>query len=135
MLAGFISPRDVAFILTAGEDLRWLLDKLSVIAAEALGDLQARAALQDWVKASRLIADRRNQLTHSHYLPAAGGQALTRMKATTRGGTWKGQSQPVGLADLTEVADLLAEGVEAAGQLAGHLASCPKWRDPAAPPS
>lgn len=52
-------PHDVAFIVTAGEDLRWLLDKLSVIAAEAPGDPQAGVALQDWVKASRLIAARR----------------------------------------------------------------------------
>jgi len=133
LLAGFISPRDVAFILTVGEDLRWILDKLSVIAAEALGDPLANSALQDWVKASREVAERRNQLTHSYYLSVAGGQALTRMKASTRGGKWKGQSQPIGLADLTEVAGLLAEGVEAADQLVEHLTSCPEWRDPAAP--
>jgi hypothetical protein len=86
LLAGFISPSDVAFILTVGEDLRWMLDKLSVIAAEALEDPLASSALQDWVKASRGAADLRNQLTHSYYLPTAGEQALTRMKASTRGG-------------------------------------------------
>jgi hypothetical protein len=50
-------------------------------------------------------------------------------------GTWKGQAEPIGLADLSEVADLLAEGLEAAGRLVEHLASCPEWNDPAAPPS
>jgi hypothetical protein len=119
--------------VTAGADFRWTLEKLSVITGEALGDPLARAALQGWVKASLHLADRRNQLTHSFYLPQAGQQALTRMKASTRGGKWKGQSEQVGLADLIEVADLLAEGVEAADELAEQLASCPEWRDPAAP--
>ncbi|HUZ51686.1 MAG TPA: hypothetical protein VMU94_04065 [Streptosporangiaceae bacterium] len=135
MLAGFISPRDVAAILTAGADLRWTLEKLSVIAAEALGDPLASSTLLAWVKASRDLADRRNQLTHSFYLPRAGGQSLARMKASTRGGKWKGQSEPVGLADLSEVADLLAEGLEVADQLVEHLTSCPEWQDPAAPSS
>jgi hypothetical protein len=134
LLAGFISPRDVAFIMTAGADFRWTLEKLSVIAEEALADLQARATLLDWVKASLHLADRRNQLTHSFYLPQDGQQALTRMKASTRGGRWRGQSEPVGLADLSEVADLLAEGAEAADELVEQLTSCPEWQDPAAPP-
>ncbi len=135
LLAGFISPRDVAAILTAGADLRWTLEKLSVIATEALGDPLASSTLLDWVKASLELADRRNQLTHSFYLAQAGEQSLTRMKASTRGGKWKGQSEPIRLADLSEVADLLAEGLEAADQLVEHLASCPEWQDPAAPPS
>jgi hypothetical protein len=135
LLAGFISPAGIAVILTVGEDFRWKLDKLSVIAAEALGDQLASSGLQDWVKASRILADRRNQLTHSSYLAGAGDQQpLTRMKASTRGGRWRGQSEPIGLADLSEVAGLLAEGVEAAGQVAQHLASCPEWRDPAVAP-
>ncbi|HUC21316.1 MAG TPA: hypothetical protein VMA73_01285 [Streptosporangiaceae bacterium] len=135
LLAGFIRPRDVAVIVTAGAELRWTLEKLAVIAAEALEDPQARQALLDWVKASLALADRRNQLIHSHYLPQPGEQSLTRMKATTRGGRWKGQSEPVGLADLSETADLLVEGLAAAGLLTGHLASCPEWEDPAAPPA
>lgn len=130
LLAGFIRPSDVAVIVTAGADLRWTLEKLAVIAAEALGDPLARQGLLDWVKASLALADRRNQLVHSHYLPQA-GQPVARMKATTRGGKWRGQSEPVGLADLIETAGLLAEGLEAAGLLAGHLASCPEWEDPA----
>lgn len=110
LLAGFIRPRDVAIVVTVGEDLRWTLDKLSVITAETLEDPLASLALLDRVKAARIAADRRNQLTHSFYLPPAGEQPLARMRASTRGGTWKGQSEPVGLADLSEVGELLAEG-------------------------
>ena len=135
LLAGFISPASIAVILTAGEDFRWKLDKLSVIAVEALGDPLASSALQDWVKASRILADRRNQFIHSSYLTQAGDQqSLTRMKASTRGGRWRGQSEPIGLADLSEAAGLLADSVEAADQVAEHLASCPEWRDPAVVP-
>lgn len=134
LLAGFISPRDVAVIVTAGADLRWTLEKLSVIAAEALGDQPAGPALLDWVKAARTLADRRNQLMHSFYLVQEEERPLARMKASTRGGKWKGQSEPIGLADLSEVADLLAEGLQAADRLAENLASCPRWQDPAAPP-
>jgi hypothetical protein len=131
LLAGFIGPRHVAFIVTAGADFRWTLEKLSVIAEEALADPQARAALLGWVKASLHLADRRNQLTDSFYLSQDGQQALTRMKASTRGGRWRGQSEPVGLADLSEVADLLAEGAEVADKLVEQLTSCPEWQDPA----
>ena len=135
LLAGFIRPSDVAVIVIAGAELRWTLEKLAVIATEALQDPLARQALLDWVRASLALADRRNQLIHSHYLPQAGQQPMARMKATTRGGKWKGQSEPVELADLTETAGLLAEGLEAAGLLAGHLASCPEWEDPATLPA
>ena len=72
---------------------------------------------------------------HSFYLARDGEQSRARMKASTRGGTWKGQSEPIGLADLSEVADLLAECLEAADRLVKHRASCPEWNDPAAPPS
>lgn len=58
---------------------------------------------------------------------------MVRLKASTRGGKWRGHAEPLGLADLTEVADLLAEGVEAADEIAERLASCPEWQDPAAP--
>jgi hypothetical protein len=135
LLAGFISPPGVAAILTAGADFRWTLEKLSVIAAEALRDPLASSTLLAWVKASRDLADRRNQLMHSFYLARDGEQSLARMKASTRGGAWKGQAEPIGLADLSEVADLLAEGLEAADRLVEHLVSCPEWNDPAAPSS
>lgn len=134
LLAGFIGPRDIATIVTAGADIRWTLEKLSAIAAETLGD-PASSALLNWAKASLILTDRRNQFMHSFYLPRSGEQSLARMKATTRGGKWKGQSEPIGLADLREVAVLLAEGLKAADQLVEHLASCPGWQDPAAPPS
>lgn len=106
----------------------------SAIAAEALGDPLASSALRTWVKTSLELGDRRNQLMHSFYLARPGEQSLTRMKASTRGGKWKGQSEPIGL-DLSEVAVLLAEGLEAADRLVEHLASCPEWQDPAAPSS
>ena len=135
LLAGFISPCDVAAILTAGADLRWTLEKLSVIAAEALGDPLASSTLLAWVKASSMLVDRRNQLMHSFYLVREGERSLARMKASTRGGKWKGQSEPIGLADLSEVAALLAEGLEAADRLVEQLVLCPEWQDPAGPPS
>jgi hypothetical protein len=59
LLAGFIGPRHVAFIVTAGADFRWTLEKLSVITEEALADPQARAALLGWVKASLHLRERR----------------------------------------------------------------------------
>ena len=106
-----------------------------MIGAEALRDPLASSTLLAWVKASRDLADRRNQLMHSFYLARDGEQSLARMNASTRRGAWKGQAEPIGLADLSEVADLLAEGLEAADRLVEHLASCPEWNDPAAPPS
>ncbi len=80
--------------MTAGADLRWTLEKLSVIAAKALGDPLASSTLLAWVKASSMLVDRRNQLMHSLYLVREGEQSLARMKASTRGGNWKGQSEP-----------------------------------------
>ena len=134
LLGGFIHFRDVAFLLTAGAGLGWTLEKLSVIAREALEGQEAGSALLAWAKTTGELAGRRNKLMHSFYLAPDGDQPLTRMKAGTRGGKWKGESEPVGLADLTETARLLAEGLAAADQIAGLLASCPEWQDPAAPP-
>jgi hypothetical protein len=132
--AGLSGPRDVAFILTAGADLRWTLEKLSAIAGEALEDQEARSALLAWRKAAEELARRRNKLMHSFYLAPDGNQPLTRMKAGTRGGKWKGESEPVGLDDLGETASMLAEGLEVADRIVELLASCPEWQDPAAPP-
>lgn len=134
LLGGFIRPLDVAFILTAGADLRWTLEKLSVIAREALEGQEAGSALLAWAKTTGKLAGRRNKLMHSFYLAPDADRPLTRMKAWTRGGKWKGESEPVRLADLTETARLLAEGLAAADQIAEFLASCPEWQDPAAPP-
>lgn len=132
LLAGFINPPDAAIILTAGESIGWKLDKLSAIAVGALADLQASSTLLTWVKASRILVERRNKLIHSFYLMREDEQSLTRMKASTRGGKWKGESEPIELAGLSEVADLLAEGLEVADQLVTQLAACPEWHDPAA---
>jgi hypothetical protein len=134
LLGGFIRPRDVAFLLTAGADLRWTLEKLSVIAREALEGQEAGSAMLAWAKTMEKLVGRRNKLMHSFYLAPDGDQPLTRMKAWTRGGKWKGESEPVGLADLAETARLLAEGLAAADQIAELLASSPEWQDPAAPP-
>jgi hypothetical protein len=71
---------------------------------------------------------------HSFYLAPDGDQPLTRMKAQTRGGKWKGESELIRLADLREIAVLLAQGREAADQIVEGLASCPEWQDPAALP-
>jgi hypothetical protein len=131
LLAGFISSYNVAVILTAGENIRWKLEKLSAIAVEALADPQASSTLLAWVKASGTLVERRNQLTHSFYLVREGEHSSTRMKASTRGGKWKGQSEQIGLADLSDVAALLAEGLEVAEQLVEQLAACPEWHDPA----
>jgi hypothetical protein len=48
LLSGF-SPDPVAILVTAGESIRWKLNKLSAIALEALADPQASSTLLDWV--------------------------------------------------------------------------------------
>ena len=61
---------------------------------------------------------------NSFYLVRAGEQSLARMKASTRGGKWKGQSKLINLADLSEVADLpdrLSDEVDWLRQCAGWL--------------
>jgi hypothetical protein len=133
LLGGFIRPGGIAAILTAGEELRWKLEKLSVIADQTLGDQEAGSDLRTWIKAAGDLAGRRNKLMHSFYLAPDGGQPLTRMKASTRGSRWRGESEPVALADLNEVAAMIAEGLGAADQIVALLASCPEWQDPADP--
>lgn len=78
------------------------------------------------------MISRRNHLVYSSYLVRDGEQSLTRMTASTREGKWKGQSQPISFADLSEVADLLAEGVKVADLIVKQLAAGPGWHDPAA---
>lgn len=113
---------------------RWKLDKLSAIASEVLADPQAKSTLQNWIKTSFLLISRRNELIHSFYLAGDDDRQLTRMKATTRGGQWKVRLEPIDLADLTQTADRLAEGLNVADLLMLQLAAdCPEWHDPAAP--
>lgn len=134
LLAGFVSPANVAILLTAGENIRWKLDKLSAIATEVLADLQAKTTLQGWIKTSLVLIGRRNDLIHSFYMARDGDRPLTRMKATTRGGRWKARSEPIDLDSLTETAGLLAEGLDVADLIVQQLAAdCPEWHDPAAP--
>lgn len=133
LLSGFIRPRDIADVLITGETLRWKLEKLSVIAGEVLGGQDAGKVLLAWVKAGEKLASRRNKLMHSFYLTPNGDQPLTRVKAGTTGGRWKGESEPVSLAELDEVAAMLAEGLSVADLIVAQLVSCPEWQDPAAP--
>lgn len=129
LLEGFIGG-DVASVLAAGEDIRWKLDKLSVIADEVVSDESAAQSLRDWVRASRMLIDRRNQLMHSFYMTADGDDAVSRWKASTRGGGWKGQKEIIVLAELGEFADLLAGGWDAAKGVEEQLrGACPQWHD------
>ena len=132
LLAGFIRPADVAILLTAGESIRWKLDKLSAIASEVLADPQAKSTLLGWIKASLLLISRRNELVHSFYRAWDDDQQLIRMKATTRGGQWKARFEPIDLTGLTQTAGLLADGLSVADLLMQQLAAdCPEWHDPA----
>jgi hypothetical protein len=128
LLEGFISG-DVASVLVASEDILWKLDKLSVIADEIVSDELTAQSLREWVRASRILIDRRNQLMHSFYMTADGEEAISRWKASTRGGKWKGQTETIVLAELGEFADLLAEGWDAAKGMEEQLRACPQWHD------
>jgi hypothetical protein len=124
MLEGFMRPDSVAIVMCVGENITWKLDKLATLANEVLADQAAKETLLAWVKALREMVTRRNKLMHSFYLVAPGGvqPQPQRLKASTRGGKWRGEVQPIALADLEMVAGLLAEGVEAAEEVAGLLA-------------
>lgn len=137
LLMGFIGG-DATWTLVAGEDISWKLDKLSVIADEHLTDERARGFLRDWVRASRMLVERRNQLIHAFYMIADGDEATSRWKVSTRGGRWKGHREPVVLDHLTEFADLLAQGWDAAQEVEEQLRACPEWHNisgPVAPAS
>jgi len=128
LLEGFIGG-EVATVLVAGEDIRWKLDKLAVITDEIVSDERAAQSLRDWMRTSRRLIDRRNQLMHSFYITAGGEEATRRWKASTREGKWKGQTETIALAELGEFADLLAEGWAAAKHVEEQLRACPQWHD------
>lgn len=128
LLEGFISG-EVATVLVAGEDIRWKLDKLSVIADEIVSDEPAARSLREWVRASRNLIDRRNQFMHSFYMTADGEEATSRWKTSTRGGKWKGQTEAIVLTELAEFADLLAENWDVAKHVEEQLRACPQWHD------
>jgi hypothetical protein len=133
--AGFIQPADVAILVTAGENIRWKLDKLSAIASEILADPQAKSTLLNWINTSLLLISRRNELIHSFDLAQDDDQQLMRMKATTRGGQWEAKSEPIDRTCLAQTADLLADGLNVADLLMQQLAAdCPEWHDLAVPP-
>jgi len=50
-----------------------------------------------------------------------------RVKVSTRGGRWRGESEPITLAELAETADLLADGVQAALHVMGDLNPYYEW--------
>jgi hypothetical protein len=85
--------------------------------------------LLTWIDASRSLVTRRNKLLHSFYMVEPGGVRTHRWKASTRGGKWHGEREQIGLADLQEVAELLAEGVKAAEDVMGVLAQSRQWID------
>jgi hypothetical protein len=129
MLKGFITPENVGILMCAGENTSWKLDKLAAVASEAVTVPEARTSLLTWVEASRSLVTRRNRLMHSFYMVEPGGILTHRWKASTRGGRWHGEMEQIGLADLVEVADLLAEGVEAAEHVMSVLAQSRRWTD------
>jgi hypothetical protein len=127
LLAGFISETAVAEVIVAGESIDWKLDKLQVIAADQLGDSEAKRALLGWIQAARQLKDRRNQITHSWFFDEGQVGSLTRMKASTRGGKWKGQSEPLQLDQIRELVSLIGEGLDAAHAVAQALSGTGRW--------
>lgn len=112
MLKGFMTPGSVGILMCAGENTGWKLDKLATIASEVVTVPEAKTSLLSWVKASQCLVTRRNKLMHSFYMVEPGGILTHRWKASTRGGKWRGEMEQIGIAELTEVAGLLAEGVK-----------------------
>jgi hypothetical protein len=130
LLSGFFKDDLVATALLSGENISWKFDKLSVLATEALKDTGVQEHLLGWVKAAKVLNDRRNELMHSLYFLSEADGSVTRMKASTRGGKWRGSSERMDLASLQEVAALLDQGVEATHSLVEQLSSCPEWHRP-----
>lgn len=130
LLAGFVDDDLVATTLVTGENFSWKLDKLSTISTELLAEKTVFEDLCKWVQAATMAKDRRNQIMHSFYAPGKEEASMVRMKATTRG-KWRAHTEPMDLGTLQEVVDLLAEGVDAALNLAQKLATCPEWHGPA----
>lgn len=130
LLRGFIQPRRMGTILTAGENIAWKLDKLGklgVTGEELLASTEVRQEMEDWIGSARKVVVRRNSVLHSTYLMRRGEEVVTRMKSATRGGRWKSQAEPFGLEDLKTVAGLIHEGVDAAVALMQRLKTCPEW--------
>ena len=127
LLAGFIAESSVAEIIVAGQFVSWKFEKLVVIARECLDDSEAKSALLDWIKASQRLNERRNAMIHSWFVEADTIGSLTRMKASTRGGKWRGESEPVQLEQIHELVTLLEQGIQAAHSVAQALKETGRW--------
>ena len=64
LLAGFIAESSIADIIVAGQFISWKFEKLEVIARECLDDSETKTALLGWIKASRQLNERRNDMIH-----------------------------------------------------------------------
>ena len=53
--------------------------------------------------------------------------SLTRMKASTRGGKWRGESEPVQLEKIHELVSLLEQGIQVAHTIAEALKETGRW--------
>jgi len=127
LLAGFIAESLVAEIIVAGQFVSWKFEKLEVIARECLYDSEAKTALLDWVKASQKLNERRNDMIHSWFVEADTVGSLTRMKTSTRGGKWRGESEPVQLEQIHELLTLLEQGIQVAHSIAQALKETGRW--------
>jgi hypothetical protein len=127
LLAGFIAEPWVAEIFLAGQVVSWKFEKLEVIAHECLDDSEAKTALLGWIKASQRLNKRRNDMIHSWFVEADTTGSLTRMKASTRGGKWRGESEPLQLEQIHELVTLLEQGIEVARSVAQALKETGRW--------
>ncbi len=127
LLAGFIAESSVAEIIVAGQFVSWKFEKLEVIAHECLYDSEAKTALLDWIKASKRLNERRNDMVHSWFVEGDTGGSLTRMKASTRGGKWRGESETLQLEQIRELVDLLEQGIQVAHSVAQALKETGRW--------
>jgi hypothetical protein len=127
LLAGFIAESSVAEIIVAGQFVSWKFEKLEVIARECLDDSEAKTALLDWIKASQRLNERRNDMIHSWFIEADTTGSLTRMKASTRGGKWRAESQPIQLDQINELITLVEQGIEVAHSVAQALKETGRW--------
>ena len=113
----FLGTGLTPILVVAGEDIRWKLDKLRVIANETVIDQELKSRLLAWITATASLNERRNQLMHSVYTFEPGKPQPTRFKASTRGGRWRGHAEPIESQSTELLASLLATGVDVANDL------------------
>jgi hypothetical protein len=66
-------------------------------------------------------------MMHSWFVEADTVGSLTRMKASTRGGKWRGESEPVQLEQIQELFTLLDQGIHVANSVALALKETGRW--------